>query len=295
MPVGVVGDAGELDRRHHRELHPGRHAPERRRLAAAPRGIQPVGHGRLRHRVSPREHDDAQARRRAGRHGRHRGGDVRPPGGAAVLALHGGGRPDGPDARRPEAQARTLPRMRFDARGLALVGMRGTGKSTVGRILASRLSRPFLDADDALEARVGRPIASLFAREGERYFRDWEERILAELTAGHPRAILATGGGAVLREANRRALRSFGFVVWLRADPRVASARLSADARDVASRPALTAAGTLEEMADVLEARSPLYREVADAVVDTSGHAPDAVADAILASWREAIGEAREA
>src|SRR4051812_50028370 len=100
--------------------------------------------------------------------------------------------------------------MSVDRRGLALVGMRGSGKSTVGRILASRLSRPFLDADDALEARVGRPIASLFAREGEPYFRDWEERILAELTAGHPRAILATGGGGDLREANRRAPPSVG-------------------------------------------------------------------------------------
>jgi shikimate kinase len=172
-----------------------------------------------------------------------------------------------------------------DRRGLALVGTRGTGKSTVGRILAGRLARPFLDADDELERKLGRPIAALFAQEGEPWFRDWEERILSELTTNHPRAVLATGGGVVLREGNRRALRSFGLVVWLRADPGVASARLRADGRGVERRPALTAAGTLAEIAAVLEARTPLYRAVADVVVDTSGRTADAVADAILDVW----------
>jgi shikimate kinase len=173
--------------------------------------------------------------------------------------------------------------------GLALVGMRGSGKSTVGRILAGRLERPFVDADVELEARVGRPIATLFAEEGEPSFRDWEERVVSLLTAEHPGAVLATGGGVVLREANRKALRAFGFVVWLRADPSVAAARLEADGRGLAARPALTAAGTLAEIADVLEARMPLYREVADAVVDTSGRTADEVADAIHSLWPRRI------
>jgi shikimate kinase len=166
--------------------------------------------------------------------------------------------------------------------GLALVGMRGSGKSTVGRILARRLALSFFDADVELEARVGRPIASLFAEEGESFFRDWEERVLAELTTRHPGSVLATGGGAVLREANRQRLRSFGLVVWLRADPAVASARLRADLRGLATRPALTSAGTLLEMADVLEARAPLYREVSRAIVETSGRTAEEVADAIM-------------
>src|SRR6516162_10018276 len=122
--------------------------------------------------------------------------------------------------------------------GLALVGTRGSGKTTVGQILAERLVRPFLDADVELEGKLGRSIAALFAEEGEPAFRDWEERVLHELTTGHPEAILATGGGVVLREANRKALRSFGFVVWLRADPGTASARLRADRRGLSRRPA---------------------------------------------------------
>jgi shikimate kinase len=174
---------------------------------------------------------------------------------------------------------------RHDRQGLALVGTRGSGKTTVGRILAERLLRPFVDADVELEGKLGRSIASLFAEAGEPAFRDWEERTLHELTAAHPGVILATGGGVVLREANRKALRSFGFVVWLRADPGTASARLRADRRGLSARPALTAAGTLDELADVLAARSPLYQAVADAVVDTDGRSADEVADAILRLW----------
>src|SRR5262249_54254618 len=120
--------------------------------------------------------------------------------------------------------------------GLALVGTRGTGKSTVGRILAERLVRPFLDADVELEARLGRTIAAIFAEDGEPAFRDWEERLLAELTSTHPGAILATGGGVVLRATNRCTLRSFGFVVWLRAEPALAAARLQADRQGLAAR-----------------------------------------------------------
>ena len=170
-----------------------------------------------------------------------------------------------------------------DARcGLALVGTRGTGKTTVGRIVAGRLGRHFVDADVALEAKAGRSIASIFAEDGERAFRDWEERVLSELTRDHPDAVLATGGGAVLREANREALRLFGFVVWLQADPSVAAARLQADGRGLASRPSLTGAGTIDEIAAVLESRAPLYRALADAVVATGGRTPEEIADAIV-------------
>lgn len=168
--------------------------------------------------------------------------------------------------------------------GLALVGLRGTGKSTVGRILAERLRLPFADADVEIEARLGRPISAIFAEDGEPAFRDWEERIVADLTT-RTGAILATGGGAVLRESNRRRLRTFGFVVWLQADPSVLAARLQADARGLSHRPALTAAGTLDEIVHLLEARAPLYREVADTVVETDGRTALEVADAVLGAW----------
>jgi shikimate kinase len=175
--------------------------------------------------------------------------------------------------------------------GLSLIGTRGTGKSTVGRILAERLVRPFLDADVELEEKFGRSIASIFAEDGEAVFRDCEERVLSELTSAHPGAILATGGGVVLRAANREALRSFGRVVWLWADPAVAAARLAADRHSPGRRPALTLAGTLAELAGVLEARTPLYRSVADAVVDTSGQTPEHVVNAVLELWPQGLLE----
>jgi shikimate kinase len=167
-------------------------------------------------------------------------------------------------------------------KGVALVGYRGTGKSTVGRILAERLNRPFVDADLELEARTGRSIAAIFAAEGEPVFREWEERVLADLTTAFPRAVLATGGGAVLRQSNRNRIREFGLVVWLRADPAKLVRRLAADQAALESRPALTEAGTLAEIASVLKARTPLYQVLADMAVDTDDKTVDDVATVIL-------------
>jgi shikimate kinase len=174
--------------------------------------------------------------------------------------------------------------------GLALIGYRGTGKSTVGTILAARLGRTFLDADREIEARAGRSIRSIFSDWGEPAFRDWEERTLAELTAMNPASILGTGGGAVLRQSNRRRIHDFGFVVWLTADSSELARRLEADHRGLADRPALTPAGTLEEIARVLQERSPFYRQLADAVIETGGKNPDEVADAVLDCWTARAG-----
>jgi shikimate kinase len=155
----------------------------------------------------------------------------------------------------------------------------------VGRILSDRLSRPFLDADLEIEARAGRSISAIFADWGEPVFRDWEERTLAELTAKFPAAIVATGGGVVLREANRRRIREFGYVAWLTADPSELARRLEVDHRGRGQRPALTAAGTIAEIADVLAARKPLYRALADTQIETGDKAPEEVAAAVLARW----------
>ena len=166
--------------------------------------------------------------------------------------------------------------------GLVLIGYRGTGKSTVGRILAGRLGRTFLDCDLEIEARANRSVREIFVEHGEPAFRDWEERTLAELTEGRPSAVLATGGGAILREANRRRLRDFGFVAWLTAHPSVLVRRLEADRRGLAERPALTSAGTLEEIVQVLRVRTPLYAQLADAVIETGEKSPEQVVDSIL-------------
>ena len=92
--------------------------------------------------------------------------------------------------------------------GLALVGCRGTGKSTVGRIVAAGLGRHFFDADLELEARARRSVSAILLDDGEPVFRDWEERTLAELIAAYPTAVVATGGGVVVREINRSRLRA---------------------------------------------------------------------------------------
>jgi shikimate kinase len=167
-------------------------------------------------------------------------------------------------------------------RGLALIGFRGTGKSSVGRVLAEKLGLPFADADLALETRLGVSIADLFKTRGEPYFREQETATLNELTEPRGPLVLATGGGVILRKVNRDALRRFGTVVWLTADPALLAERLAADPTN--ARPALTPLGALEEINHLLEARTPLYREAADFAIVTDGKTVDAVADEILAA-----------
>jgi shikimate kinase len=164
-------------------------------------------------------------------------------------------------------------------RNVALIGPRGTGKTTVGTLLAARLGCDFADADAELERRLGVSIAELFAAGREPYFRDEEQRTIQELTT-RTGLVLATGGGAVLREASRAALRGFGPVVWLRAEPAVLAERLRADR---SKRPALTAAGTLEEITTVLAQREPIYRAAADLTIDTTVRTVEQVVEAIRA------------
>ena len=167
--------------------------------------------------------------------------------------------------------------------GIALVGYRGAGKTTVGRLLAERLGWPFLDADRELEARLGRPIRSIFESDGEPAFRDHEEATLGLLCRPRLPLVLATGGGAVLRESNRLTLRAFGFVAWLRPDPLELVERLR---RNPGDRPSLTAAGLLEEIDSVLAIRVPFYRDVSHAAIDTAGLSPHAVASAVMEAHR---------
>lgn len=167
---------------------------------------------------------------------------------------------------------------------IILVGYRGTGKTTVGRLLAQRLGVPFADNDDRIEELAGKSIAEIFATEGEPGFRDRESAALAELCA-RSNSVIATGGGAVLREANRKLLKARGFVVWLTAPPETIWQRLQSDPATGARRPNLTTTGGEDEVKALVAAREPLYREVADFVSPTDTLSPDAVADAILTAW----------
>jgi shikimate kinase len=165
---------------------------------------------------------------------------------------------------------------------LTLIGYRGCGKSTVAALLATRLGVPAVDADEVLEARAGTTIAALVAARGEAAFRDLEAELLAELLAAPP-VILATGGGVVVREANRALLRARGRpVVWLDAAADVVRARLAADPATAGRRPALAGENPLAEVAATLSAREPLYRGCADVRFDTGVESPARIAARIV-------------
>lgn len=167
-------------------------------------------------------------------------------------------------------------------RRIFLIGYRGSGKSSVGCVLAERLGWSFVDADIVLEEQFGKSIRQIFDDEGEPGFRDKESAILTELS-GRADAVIATGGGVVLRDANRHLL-SKGFVVWLTADPATLWARIQADTTTAARRPALTTGG-LKEVEQLLAVREPLYRDCANLVVDVVRVSPEHAADTILAAW----------
>ena len=146
----------------------------------------------------------------------------------------------------------------------SLIGLPGSGKSTVGRQLARRLALPFVDSDHVIEQRLGCPIREYFEREGEAAFRDVEEAVIDELSLAQS-GILATGGGAVLREANRRHLRERGLVVYLKSSPDELFRRLRHDR----NRPLLQVADPLARLRDLYAIRDPLYRETAHFSIET--------------------------
>lgn len=147
---------------------------------------------------------------------------------------------------------------------VSLVGLPGSGKSTVGRQLARRLGVPFVDSDHVIEQQLGCSIRAYFEREGEDSFRDVEQAVIDDLTQHH-HGVIATGGGAVLRPANREHLRARGQVVYLRSSPEEVFRRLRHDV----NRPLLQVKDPLGRLRDLFAARDPLYRETAHFVIET--------------------------
>ena len=147
---------------------------------------------------------------------------------------------------------------------MALVGLPGSGKSTIGRQLARRLGRPFIDTDQVIEQRIGLSIREFFEREGEESFRDLEQSVIDELTLGQP-CVLSTGGGAVLRPANRQHLKQRTQAVYLHSAPEEVFRRLRHDR----NRPLLQVPDPLARLRELYALRDPLYRESARFVVET--------------------------
>jgi shikimate kinase len=147
---------------------------------------------------------------------------------------------------------------------IVFVGMPGSGKTTIGRQLARRLQVPFVDSDHVIEERLGCAIREYFAREGEEAFRDVEQAVLDDLSRNH-HGVLSTGGGSVLREANRRHLHDRGHVIYLRSSPEDVYRRLRHDT----VRPLLQVEDPLARLKALFQARDALYRDAAHWVLET--------------------------
>ena len=171
-----------------------------------------------------------------------------------------------------EAAIRSMPRT------IALVGLMGVGKTTVGRRLANRLGREFVDADAEIEAAAAMTVSDIFAKLGEPEFRAGEARVIRRLLDGEPK-VLATGGGAMLNPDTRALLKTRSVSVWLRADLDVLAARVSR--RD--TRPLLRGKDPRQVLGALAEARYPIYAE-ADLAVDVGGGSHAQAVESVIAA-----------
>ena len=157
----------------------------------------------------------------------------------------------------------------------------GAGKSTIGRLLSKELRLPFKDSDKEIEQRTGADIPWIFDVEGEQGFREREQAVIADLSAGEA-LVLATGGGAVLREVNRHNLRDGGRVVYLHAS---VDQQIERTARD-RNRPLLQRADPAQVLRELMAIRDPLYREIADIIIETDERPPRMVVQEIIERLR---------
>jgi shikimate kinase len=169
-------------------------------------------------------------------------------------------------------------------KNIYLVGPMGSGKTAVGRYLARTLGLPFVDSDHEIEQRTGADIPLIFEREGEAGFRRRECDVIAELVIRNG-IVLATGGGAILAEANRNLLKSHGWVVYLETSVGQQAER----AGRTRHRPLLHgAADPAQRLAELMEIREPLYRDIADCVVSTTRKRVNQVGERLIEAYRAA-------
>ena len=162
---------------------------------------------------------------------------------------------------------------------VVLIGYRGTGKSTVGKIVAARLVRELLSTDTEIVRLAGQPISQIVEQHGWEYFRDLESKICQDL-ASKDGVVIDTGGGAILRPQNVEVLKRTGRLFWLTASVEVIAKRIGSDTQ----RPSLTGTKSfVDEIQDVLRERLPQYQAAADETIETVGKSVSQVADEILA------------
>ena len=161
---------------------------------------------------------------------------------------------------------------------IVLIGYRGTGKSTVGKILAERLGRELVSTDAEIIRRARLPVPDIVQRFGWDHFRDLESEVCRDL-AGKDRLIIDTGGGAILRQQNVDSLKKNGVLIWLTADVRTITERIGGETQ----RPSLTGAKSFtEEVEEVLRERQPKYKSAANHIIETDRRSVVEVAEAIL-------------
>lgn len=170
-----------------------------------------------------------------------------------------------------------------------LIGYRGSGKTTVGKMVAQRLGWRFWDTDESIEAEAGRTIAEIFKNDGESKFRELEQVAIERIgeLSSDP-AVVALGGGAVLKEENRCVLVATGHRVWLSGSPKQLYERISSDERSTSMRPNLTDSGGYAEVEAVLAEREPIYRGLASLNINTDGKSPDEIVEEILL-WAKSL------
>jgi shikimate kinase len=162
-----------------------------------------------------------------------------------------------------------------------LIGFRCTGKSSVGKRLAARLDRAFIDTDTLLVAEAGLSIKDIVAKHGWEDFRSMEREIMKRVCTPGER-VVATGGGVVLDPENVNRMKDSGSLIWLQATSETIKKRMMQDSRTDQSRPALTSKDSIAEIEESLMERDPLYEEAADLCVETDAHEIDAICDMII-------------
>ncbi len=166
---------------------------------------------------------------------------------------------------------------------IVLIGYRGSGKSSLGKLLAEKLGADFIDTDVLITERAGKTIQQIFAAESEAGFRQREVEAIAEVAA-RDHLVIAAGGGAVLNPQNVRAFKRCGKIIWLKADAGTLHQRIHADPATAATRPSLTAmGGTLEEVQKLVAQRAPLYAAAADETLDVTHLSQEQALERLLA------------